>query len=292
MGFPNLVCPFDQALIARLTDRVIVPRVTDPSLIVDAVGLVRASTNRLSTLILDTGLPVAEIPFSKEWEGVALAVFAPSMGNFRGVARHIELIRRLDPTIYLPVDSGENLSALRVLSSVDVRCAAVFTGPGPVDWEGLSDLMTYAILGTVPHASIEPFAYISARYRAAGWVRWGSVFFDDPQDFFHLDREGRVALSARELAEGAFIEEDVERLDDIASYPAYRQRIGVPKDIFLDYHPCSRCPGWRLCLGRFAIGSEAPEGCASFFSEMIDLLQQYRGRQKQSKKELNDNRHL
>jgi hypothetical protein len=292
MGFPNLVVPFKEALIGRLRERVIAVRVDDPSDVVRVSDGVSSSNNRLTTIILDSRTPLDEIHFDESWAGTRLAVFAPEMGHFRALVGKLELIRKIDPVIYLPTDNSENLSALRILSSVGVRSAALFIDRDPIDWEGLADLMTYSLVGAVAHASIEPFSTISGRYRPATWVEWGSAFFDNPRDFFHLDSDGRISLTRRELLEGTFVEEDLDRLDDIVTSPAYRERIDVRKRFFLDYHPCSLCPGWRICLGKFSRNGEHADGCAAFFTEMIDLLDLHQRGPESPKKERHDHRHL
>jgi hypothetical protein len=292
VGFPNLVLPFNEALIARLSDRVVVVRVDDPSDIVRAVQRVRSSTNLLSMVILDSSAPLDEVPFDKSWDGIKLAVFAPKMGAFRNLARRLSQIRDLKPTIYLSTDDPENLTALRVLSSVNVKSAAVFGDRGPVDWEGLTDLMTYALAGRITHGPIEPFSTIAGRYGSDGWIEWGPVFFDDPKDFFHLDRDGHIALSRRELLDKDFIEQDLERLDEVVDSGAYRERTDIRRRLFLEYHPCTRCPGWRICMGKFARNGADRTECAAFAAETIALLDDLGDRRDRPERQRHDHRHL
>jgi hypothetical protein len=292
VGFPNLVLPFDRALIDRLSGRVLVVRVDDPSDVPGAAEGVRSSSNRLSTVILDSPVPLDEVPFDESWTGIRIAVFAPAMRQFRALAGKLPLIKRINPLVYLSTDDPENLTALRILSSINLRCAAVFGGREPVDWEALSDLMTYALAGAVPHGSIEPFTTIAGRHRSNGWIEWGPVFFDDPKDFLHLDAGGRIALTRRELLEDSFIEEDVGRLDDIVDSKAYRERVDIRGRLFLEYHPCTRCPGWRVCMGRFAPDGTDRSGCAAFTMEMTTLLDDLGDRRDEHGKERHDHRHL
>jgi hypothetical protein len=292
VGFPNLVLPFDPALIDALSERVLVVRTDDSSAVAGAAEHVQSSANRLSMVILDSPIPLAEIPFDESWKGTRLAVFAPKMGPFRTLAARLRLIRDIDPTVYLSVGDPGNLTALRILSSVNVRCAAVLEDSGPVDWEGLTDLATYALAGPVAHGPIEPFSTIAGRYRSDGWIEWGPVFFDNPADFLHLDARGRIALSRRELLEDNFIETDVGRLDGVIESAPYRERIDAVRRLFLDYHPCTRCPGWRLCLGRFSPNGDDRSECAAFTAEMTTLLDELGARGGQPGKERHDHRHL
>ena len=292
MGFPNLVLPFSETLIAKLSGRVLAVRVDDPSGVLRAAECVRSSANRLSMVIMDSRTPLDEVPFDDAWAGIKLAVFAPKMGQFRGLARRLRTIRELNPMIYLSADDPGNLTALRILSSVNVRSAAVFGDRGPVDWEGLADLMTYALATTVPHGTIEPFSTIAGRYQSDGWIEWGPVFFDDPKDFLHLDPDGRIALSRRELMDKSFIEDDIGRLDEVIDSEACRQRIDVRRRLFLEYHPCSRCPGWKVCMGKFARNGTDRTGCAAFAVEMIALMDDLDKRREEPGKDRHDHRHI
>jgi hypothetical protein len=292
VGFPNLVLPFNETLIANLAGRVLAVRVDDPLDIVRAAEYVRSSANRLSMIILDSPVPLDEVPFDEPWTGIKLAVFAPRMGQLRNLARRLRLVRGLNPTVYLSADDPENLTALRILSSVGIRCAAVFGDRGPADWEGLTDLMTYALATTIAHGPIEPFSTIAARYRTDGWIEWGPVFFDDPKDFLHLDQDGRIALSRRELLDKDFIETDIGRLDEAIDSEPYRRRIDVRGRLFLEYHPCSRCPGWRICLEKFSKNGNDRSGCAAFAAEIITLLDDLDARSGQPGKEQHDHRHI
>jgi hypothetical protein len=292
VGFPNLVLPFSETLIASLSGRVLAVRVDDPSDVVRAAEYTRSSANRLSMVILDSPTPLDEVPFNDTWAGIKIAVFAPKMGQFRGLARRLRTVRELNPTIYLSAGDPENLTALRILSSVNIRCAAVFGDRGPIDWEGLADLMTYALATTVPHGPIEPFSTVAGRYQSDGWIEWGPVFFDDPRDFLHLDPDGRIALSRRELLDKGFIENDIGRLDEVIDSKAYRQRIDVRRRLFLEYHPCSRCPGWRVCMGKFAQNGTDRTGCAAFTVEMIALLDDLDKRREEPGKERHGHRHI
>lgn len=292
MGFPNLVLPFDEKLIAKLADRVLAVRVNRPADILGAAESVRSSTNRLSIIILDSRTPLDEIPFDDSWKGIKLAVYAPAMGRFRAIAPRLRAIRDLNPSVYLSADDPGNLTALRILSSVNVRCAAVIGERGPADWEALADLMTYALATTAPHASIEPFSTIAGGYGSDAWIEWGPVFFDDPKDFLHLDADGRIALSRRELLDGHFIGDDIGRLDEVVRSGAYRRRIDVRSRLFLEYHPCSRCPGWRLCMGRLSQNGADKSACMAFTAEMTALLDDLGKRGNDPGKGQHGNRHI
>ncbi len=61
----------------------------------------------------------------------------------------------------LPV-SGEFLTKARILSSLGVR-VSLDLSTGLIDWEALSDLLSYAVYGRCPHAPIELFETMIAQ---------------------------------------------------------------------------------------------------------------------------------
>jgi hypothetical protein len=140
--------------------------------------------------------------------------------------------------------------------------------------------MTYALLGTVPHAPIDPFDHIADHYEPDRLTEWSAARFADPRSYLHVDATGKVALTREELLAGAFVA-DLDDLDDeegIERHPALRARDARRLDLFEQDHPCARCPGWRVCLGTFAASREAAPGCADFFVELMEVVDQRRAR--------------
>jgi hypothetical protein len=139
-----------------------------------------------------------------------------------------------------------------------------------VDWEALSDLMTYALCARVPHAAIDPFEYISRHFEPSTHLKWGAVFLDDPGQYFHLDEEKNVALSRKEALAKQFI----GRIDEVekAEYAEVEKRCEAWSQNFIDHSVCSTCAGFKLCLGNFLPRDGKADGCSTFFSEMFDVL--------------------
>lgn len=283
MSLPRLLCPLEPDLLAGLHDRTLVIRVDDPDLVTTAAAAAAASGNRLLAVEVEVDVPLAETDLREEWIGLPLAINVPAAGRFRNVRPKLDLLRRLNVRIGLPASSPANLAALRVLASVGVPGCARFAD-GDVDWDALADLMTYAVLGPRPHAPIEPFCHIAENHDPARHVRWGVVWFDDPTSYLHLDSRGRVALSRTELEAGSFIAPDIRAMADPADIPAFRQRRNDWRNLMEEFHPCSRCPGWRLCLGRFADTEPPRTGCAGFFGEMMEVAEQFQAARQEAER--------
>lgn len=179
----------------------------------------------------------------------------------------------MNARVYLSAGDPVNLTSLRILSSLGIQVCATIAGG--VDWEALADLAAYALLGRVPRGGIEPFALIASSSAGGATVDWGRLIFDDPDRFLHVDAKGRVALSGRELAEAQFIAGRVEEIGSPKENPAMRERRHARRRCFTDDHTCAVCPGWQICLGRFA-SEAAGGGCAAFFEELLDLASHHR----------------
>jgi hypothetical protein len=278
MNLPKIVCPDNPSLLASFTGCTVAVRVNHPEQASLAAARVRESGNHLFCVIIESGSPFADMELQEDQKDLPLAVMAPSLGKFRHLAPRLQLLRNFNLRVYLPCDRPENIVGLRILSSLGIHGCAVL-GNGRQDWEALADLMTYAVLERIPHAAIEPFAFIASLYDPFSYLEWGCLYFDDPQHFLHLDAQGRVALSPAELGKKRFIAPSLSEIAPGEEFPAIRERAEAWKHYFVDNHPCASCAAWKICLGKFA--SEVPEnqGCAGFFREMLEVVRQNKVRQ-------------
>jgi hypothetical protein len=268
----KLVCPHDRTLIDGLTGRTLCVRVDDTGDIATAAADARQH-NTLGCVIVDASVPLCEIDIG-DLGGIPVALMAPSMGRFRDVAKKLDALKNSNLRVYLPA-TGDNLTGARVLASLGVPvCITLDDTP---DWEALADLMTYALLGMAPHAPLDPFRTIAEGYKqTARCDDWGRVYFDDPSRYLHLDADGRVALTRRELLAGQFIAADYSQLDSPAVARAIEQRLDAWRDMFAADHFCARCPAWRICRARVCGGKTAPDGCDAFFAETADVIEHSR----------------
>lgn len=269
MSCQRFVCPNDRALLRSLTGYTVAVRVNDPGDIAAAAASVRDSGNELFCVIVHADRPLSEIAFHEDQAAIPVAVMVPAMGSFRALAKSVDLLRRSNLRIFIPCNTSDNLSALRILSSLGIHGCADFSAR-PSDWEALTDLMTYAVLGRAPHATIEPFAFIASNFDPHSILRWGVIEFDDPAEFLHLDAQGRVALSHNELQQGIFFTPSVAGIESSALSAAIDERANAWRNYFVGNHPCASCAGWKVCLGRFSDGLPDDAGCAKLFSELID----------------------
>jgi hypothetical protein len=282
MSWPKFVCPHNRDLLQSFRDRTVVVRVQDLDAAVAAASDVYESGNHLLCVLVESDSPLADLDFSEAHYDLPLAVMAPSCGRFRHLAGRLGLLRGLNLRVYLPGSPPENLVGLRILSSVGIHTSVVIDRG--VNWEALADLMTYAVLERAPHAPIEPFAYIASHYDPPCRLEWGGLFFDAPEDYLHLDDQGRVALSSAELLEQRFFAQSISDIAKPDKYPATRERLQERRQHFEDNHPCLSCGGWAICLGKFAAADAGNQGCTGFFLEMVEVARTFKARQNKTGK--------
>ncbi|MBI2267517.1 MAG: hypothetical protein HYU64_20505 [Armatimonadetes bacterium] len=281
MSLPKIVCPHNKTLLRSLQGYTVAVKVTGLHHAQKAARHVRESGNNLLCVMVESDSPLSDLDLWENLKGTPLAIMAPSLGKFRNLAKGLNLLRDLDLRVYLPCNHPDNIVALRILSSVGIHSCAVF-GDGGTDWDALTDLMTYAVLERVPHASIEPFAFIASNYDPSAYLEWGSIWFDDPRHFLHLDATGRVALYRGDLKARKFIAHDLSKIEEDAEFPAIRERTNRWRRLLAENHHCASCVGWKACLGRFAPNKPGNNGCSAFFREMLETACQNRARKLQN----------
>ena len=273
MNTTRLICPNDPALLDRLEDRNLCVRVAVPGEVA-AAAKKAGERNRLFCILCDVATPLEATELDEAWSSLPIALTAPAVSRVRNLVARLALFRKLNLRVYLPCEDG-NLIDARVLASLGVAVGVVFDFARSPDWAALADLMTYALLGPAPDEPIEPFQTMAECCRQGlRGEDWGRAVFDDPSGFLHLDAAGRIALSRRELLACEFVAQDPSELDSPTLANAVAERLESWRTLFLDDHFCARCGGWRLCRGRFADGKREPDGCAEFFQEMLEVVEQ------------------
>lgn len=283
MKLPSFVCPANSLVFGTFSGRSVVCQTTGSLReIAEIVGRVRVSGNNIHCIIATLDRPLAETDFPDCIKNVPLAVRCPSVGRYADISRSLPKLRDFNMRLYLPADCQDNITAIQMLSSLGLHCCAEF-GDGAPYWEGLAELASYAMLSRCDHGPIEPFAFIASHFVPHRNLDWGRAVFDDPEHYLHLDREGRIALTARDLAQGKFIAEGVVGFSP-KTCPQMAEHRHRWRDFFRDDRACASCPGWRLCLGRFADHADESAGCSAFFTELTEVAtEHYRLKQAASK---------
>jgi hypothetical protein len=269
----KLVCPYSPDLLRRFIEKKLVVRLSDPLQIMDAALAVQQSGNKLHCIILESMAPLADIPCKEEWRGIPLAVKIPGLGDFVRFTKLLPLLRSLNIRIYLSLDNDNSLLDARIAASLGIPVALEFGMKEP-DWEMLADLMTYAVLGRVTPSPIDPFNYLVTQFAPLKNIDFSVIYFDDPNEYLHLNSAGAVALTVKELEQSKFIEGFSDHPDATLLQSALESHYEKQSELFLKSAGCACCPAWRVCLGKFS-DSFWGRGCQGFFEELMDTAEQY-----------------
>jgi hypothetical protein len=272
----SLVFPFREDLVPRLAGLAVVPRVGTLENVGDVLNPLYRVGSEPRCLLVESEAPLTSAGLHPGLAGVPIALRVPCLGPIAEFIRLLPVLRQLNLRVYIPACGDGNLTSVRILSSLGFATAVLLDGEEP-DWDGLSDLMTYAFFGQVPHAPIAPFGYLLDNFDQRGRSEFEAVYFDDPRSYLHMDAEGRVALTRGDLERGEFLADDVESIrDGVEDMEPFRARMDAWSEHFLNFDACSSCPGWRVCSGRFARERQPDEACRAFCSELLDNLEKSR----------------
>jgi hypothetical protein len=266
-----LVCPFDEGLVGRFERKAVVVR-TDSLSAIPHISREVNRRNKLHCIRVDLDEPLSSISFEEDWTDTPISLFLPRLGAFREFADKLDVTKRMSLRVFLSTDFSENCTSLRILASLGVHCGVVF-GKKPVDWELLGELAHYAIYGRAPHATIEPFQYIASQYVPKEFTDFGSVYFDNPARYLHIDAMGRLALTHEKLAAGDFVSESLDDVESIEENEQYKKHLKSWQTFFLRDSVCACCPAWRVCLGKFVPGGGDAPGCRQCFADLMDAAE-------------------
>ncbi len=213
-----------------------------------------------------------------------IALFVPAVGSIRIAISRAKVYSAFNLRIFLPALPRENLVHARILASLGIEMAVVIPQEEKdLPWDEISDLMHYAVYSPSRKGSIEPFERFVTRGDTQGVTAFGSPWFDDPERFIHIDAQGRLAFSKRDLEEGHFLQTRPEELSNLHQNEEYQGNLKRWQASFLRNSKCSYCAAWSACQGAYIESCSHDPRCEAFFSEMVEALDfrsQNRGRTK------------
>lgn len=271
MSNPIFVLDFEPKLLADFYGRGLAVRVQDLDAVESAADAVRSIDCCLHTIICRVPCTMAELSLPKELSTIPIALDVPGVGDFISFFHNLSQWRSLNLRVYLPIGTQENLTSLRVLSSLGIAVCAVIK-ECDFNWDMLNDLMTYSLLNRAVHAPIDPFQYLADNYIPNAAVDFRAVYFNQPGRYFHVDSTGRIALTTEDLSAGCFIADDIRHLDTISNIIIEDMVSDNMQKHFLLADECACCAGWRVCQGFLSDMGSNQSQCQAFCSEMMDTL--------------------
>jgi hypothetical protein len=181
---------------------------------------------------------ITEIPFTEELPKIPLVFYPTGLGDIKKLSSLLPILKKLNIKFFLDCEKKQNYEAIETLSSLGIGSGIIINENA--DWEKLIRLVYFALCSKEPHASIEPFQYLSDIYDKNTFIDYGTVFFNDRNVFKYLDKNKQV----------------------IKSWDQF----------FYETRSCASCAGWRICLGKYA-GLKDKTGCKKFTIEMLKLIE-------------------
>lgn len=135
----------------------------------------------------------------------------------------------------------------------------------------------------MPHAEIEPFSTIGRYYDGESYVSPKLAEFINPLRYIYVDKDLHLAFSQKELDEGTFFDQGLEKLYEVSSHETIEKEACKWQEMFIEPHPCTFCPAFRICMGYFSEQRESGR-CREVMNELLGAIEF--NKKKQQKKEI------
>jgi radical SAM protein with 4Fe4S-binding SPASM domain len=269
-----LVCPPDAGLLSRIKGREIVIDASAEGL--GVCSLMKSEVGRHNHLhclyYAAPSQPLDAVEFPGEMTDLPSLVLVGGIGSFTSLMRRVQHLRSMNLRLFLPPGREEHFTMLKILASLGIGCGVWLDGADDAPWVLLEELCAYALCNRIPVAPIEPFDYAQKQYRHGAVLSLKTVFFDNPQRFLHVDCEGNVAMSKRDLSEKRYIGA-INDLRAAAESDALRDAHLSRQREFIACSACSMCPAWRVCGGEFVRMCRAGKQGRDFFTGLMDAVE-------------------
>lgn len=203
------------------------------------------------------------------------------LGQFRDVHQKIGLIRQMNAIVIFSGSESTACTDAQILSSLGIHAGITLEPDSPLS-DSILDLITYTFYSPMPHADIEPFSTMERYYDGESYVSPNLGKFINPNRYIHIGKGCQMAFSKEDLDNGNLIGDDLslirdeKRLDDLVFEKEHEWQ-----KFFVENHPCTYCPAFRVCMGYFAAQREKGR-CKEVMTELLDAIE--------FKKKLNNNK--
>jgi hypothetical protein len=270
-----IVVPDNDNLLQTLSGNSLVVKTEKISAIDSIIEKSKLFDFHIHAIWVKSRTSLSNITFNEHWKDTPIALHVNNIGIFHHFLMQMPLMRMLNLRIYMPLDEKQQFTDIRILSSLGLETAAIIPDENP-DWESLNDLMVYALLNIRTHGNIAPFNYLAEKFDVHARNDYSSVYFDQPQQYLHVDEQGHIALTNTALIGGNFVSEQLSDLVNIEEHEDYKKYLHAWTEYFIQTTECSNCEGWRVCLGKFSKNLTINKGCKSFFTDFLNTLEKNR----------------
>lgn len=196
-----------------------------------------ASVNDIVALICDIPFgAISQIDFKDEWCNIPIIIRLFNVGDYDVLLHKLDTIRNLNIKFYLNNSSSTIFTDLKFLASLNIECGIRFTNNVMMKDEDFLDLASYYYMSPVPHAIIEPFAYILSHLRDESYVNFDEIYFENSSEISH---------------------------DFQTKYLHFYKH-------FIDLDECSKCPAFKVCDKRM---NERFDDCKAVMNEIYEFAE-------------------
>lgn len=145
-----------------------------------------ALANEIVALMCDIPYgAISQIDFKEGWCNIPIIVKLFNIGDYDVLLHKLDIIRSLNIKFYLSNVSNTIYTDLKFLASLNIECGIMFEDNVTMRDDDFLDLASYYYMSPVPHASIEPFAYILSHLRDESYINLEEVYFENISEISH-----------------------------------------------------------------------------------------------------------
>lgn len=267
---PVLVVPFDEGLLSKLKDQTLVVRLNQIEGLKEKRDIA-CKQNRLYCFKVNYNGPLTALRFEQDAREYPVSLYVKSLGVRRDFLAMVKMLRGLNQKIFLTTDRKDNFLDAQLASSLGIS-VGMFRGEKKVDWEKMNDLMTSFVYGKAKHAPVEPFNFVLTHYNPREITSYSTVYFDNPQKYLHMDKDGNIAFTHAEMVKGEFFA-TIDELDKIFENKKFEDRMNAWQESFISGDETANWAGWRLAEGNVTEEDKKDESCKQFFEDLLEAAE-------------------
>lgn len=206
-----------------------------------------------------------------DWKDLPIILQINRLGKYRNIHEKIELLRSMNVIIFFTGNENRSTADAQIAASLGIHSGIILRDNATLD-DPVLDLITYNFYSLMPHADIEPFSTMERYYDGENIVSPAIAYFNNPCRYIYLDSEHNYSLSENDFNKGKCIDAGLDKLLTIGENHAVEESINSWQQLFIDSHPCSYCPAFRICSGYFKVQFEKGR-CKHVMKELLEAIE-------------------
>ena len=223
------------------------------------------------------------IDINPERGSAPIILYINRLGQFRNVHEKVDLLRNMNVIVVFTGSEHQATVDAQILSSLGVHSGICLDPDSPLD-DNILDLITYNFYGTMPHGEIEPFSTLERYYDGESYVSPKMALFQNPLRYVYVDKDLHLAFTQEDLDNGNYFDQGLEKLYDVSSHEAIEKETCKWQEMFIEPHPCTFCPAFRICMGYFEKQREKGR-CRQVMTELLDSIEFSKKKSQQNNRE-------